>query len=173
MSAWYSGPAMAKKPPAQPTTEPSGASAEADPLMDGLIEFHEEIVFRQGVDCCAPGSAADTQELVVRIEDGGGGGYAVISTERFAFDAGQLRRLADMIESKILDHVVANKQLADHVNSTMSGRPKQRGVNPMSAAQIASQWAAASQAGQTATLTATTNGGLMIGGFSKPPDEPF
>ena len=62
-------------------------------------------VARQNEDCCGR-SGEKYQEMRVFIQDGGGGGYPVIETERFAFDSPEeLLSLLEVMRRLVDDHV--------------------------------------------------------------------
>lgn len=50
--------------------------------------------FHQEADCCDSGPG---QTLEVRVEDGGGGPYLVLCTERWALDGESIPRLAALL----------------------------------------------------------------------------
>lgn len=47
------------------------------------------IVATEEADCCAP-SGSDVNEIEISTEDGGGGAYLIIKTERWAIDADKI-----------------------------------------------------------------------------------
>jgi len=63
----------------------------------------------QEEDCCGRINEA-IQTLTVEIQDGGGGAYVVLKTERWAADPDELRTLADAIERAIKDHDAAEAE---------------------------------------------------------------
>ena len=89
-----------------PLEEPTAFTADAWPFTDSARAekiSHVRVVLTQDKDCCDMGD--DVQEMTVTVEDGGGGPFLVIDTQRWALDLteidrfiAKLRKIQDLYE---------------------------------------------------------------------------
>lgn len=90
------GGAPSVPPPAGETGRPTGYSATSTRCPGGdRLTFHvTEAVFTQDGDCCGKD---DWQTLTVRVEDGGGGKFLALQSERWSLDRDQVPWLVEKL----------------------------------------------------------------------------
>lgn len=64
--------------------------------MDKILPVTDSITYRQPADCCQTGK--DDQILEVKVQDGGGGPFIVLKTERWSFDAESLEAFTKQVK---------------------------------------------------------------------------
>ena len=74
-----------------------------------LAEISE--TYTQDVDCCSPESICHT--MTIKTQDGGGGAFVVIQTERWAFDLDELKKFVKMCTRLIKQVDKANEASQD------------------------------------------------------------
>lgn len=63
--------------------------------------FEKSITYTQESDCCSPKDLG--QQLVVKTQDGGGGSYIVLETERWAIDKTDIDKFSQALKDLLKD----------------------------------------------------------------------